>query len=175
MKLLRLKITDPKGFRSLQSGFEHYFRTEWQLEEELERSRAIAEKPAGERESMLWPFVCAGPNGSGKSNLLEVLAAIFFQLEVIRVRRNFLPEAYFYDAESNPDGLKDGHGNPDAFELEYLIRIPYSKDGIAPGFMFAHVFISKLPGESPCLKWLNPPDEVGYDSGDVTLEMRDQL
>ena len=34
--------------------------------------------------------VLLGPNGSGKSNLLEVLAAIFFQLEVIRVRRNFL-------------------------------------------------------------------------------------
>ena len=27
MKLLRLKITDPDGFRSLQAGFEHHFRT----------------------------------------------------------------------------------------------------------------------------------------------------
>ena len=35
MKLLRLKITDPAGFRSLPSGFEHHFRTEWGLQEEL--------------------------------------------------------------------------------------------------------------------------------------------
>jgi hypothetical protein len=34
MKLLRLKITDPKGFRSLQAGFEYHFRTEWDLQEE---------------------------------------------------------------------------------------------------------------------------------------------
>lgn len=34
MKLLRLKITDPNGFRSLQAGFEHHFRTEWDLQEE---------------------------------------------------------------------------------------------------------------------------------------------
>ena len=163
MKLLRLKITDPKGFRSLQCGFEHYFRTEWQLEEELKQPRGLA------------PFVCAGPNGSGKSNLLEALAAIFFQLEVLRVRRSFLPEAFFYDEESNPDGLKDGHGIPNAFELEYLIRLPYSPDGVADGFMFAHVNVTKLPRETASIEWLNPPDEVGYDSGDVTLELRDQL
>ena len=35
MKLLRLKITDPDGFRSLPCGFEHHFRTEWSLQEEL--------------------------------------------------------------------------------------------------------------------------------------------
>jgi len=64
MKLLRLKITDPKGFRSLQAGFEYHFRSEWDLQEE----KGFA------------PFVCAGPNGSGKSNLLEVLAAIFYHL-----------------------------------------------------------------------------------------------
>ena len=86
MKLLRLKITDKNGFRSLQSGFEYYFRTEWQVEEELKRSGGLA------------PFVCAGPNGSGKSNLLEVLAAIFFQLEVLRVRRSFLPDAFYWNA-----------------------------------------------------------------------------
>ena len=73
MKLLRLKITDPHGFRSLQAGFEHHFRTQWELPEELQGKQAFA------------PFVCAGPNGSGKSNLLEVLAAIFFQLEVLLI------------------------------------------------------------------------------------------
>jgi AAA15 family ATPase/GTPase len=67
MKLIRLKITDPKGFRSLQAGFEHRFRSDWDLQEE----QGFA------------PFVCAGPNGSGKSNLLEALAAIFCHLECI--------------------------------------------------------------------------------------------
>lgn len=65
MKLLRFKLNDKAGFRSLQPGFEQIFRTEWTKEE------------AG----TLAPFVCAGPNGSGKSNLLEALAAIFFHLE----------------------------------------------------------------------------------------------
>ena len=75
MKLLRLKITDPAGFRSLPGGFEHYFRTDWSLQDEQEQPDSFA------------PFVCAGRNGSGKSNLLEVLAAIFYQLEIFRVRR----------------------------------------------------------------------------------------
>ena len=81
MKLLRLKITDPAGFRSLPAGFEHHFRTDWALQDELAQPEGFA------------PFVCAGPNGSGKSNLLEALAAIFFQLDIQRVRRSFLPEA----------------------------------------------------------------------------------
>jgi len=108
MKLLRLKITDPAGFRSLPCGFEHHFRTEWGLQEELEQSENFA------------PFVCAGPNGSGKSNLLEALAAIFFQLEVQRVRRNFLPEAFQYDLDDNPNGIQEHEGAPNAYELEYL-------------------------------------------------------
>ncbi|MEY9136319.1 hypothetical protein ACVIWV_007120 [Bradyrhizobium diazoefficiens] len=64
MKLLRLKITDPSGFRSLPSGFEHHFRTEWTLQEELGKLDGFV------------PFVCAGPNGSGKSpdDFLRTLA-----------------------------------------------------------------------------------------------------
>lgn len=153
MKLLRLKITDPKGFRSLQPGFEHFFRTEWQLDEELARSRANAEKSAGERESMLWPFVCAGPNGSGKSNLLEVLAAIFFQLEVLRVRRSFLPDAFFYDEEKNPTGIKDGEGAPDGFELEYYAPVGRLEADFA--LMHLHVRITKDLGKSPCIEILS--------------------
>jgi hypothetical protein len=34
VKLLRIKITDPQGFRSLQAGFEHHLRTQWELQEE---------------------------------------------------------------------------------------------------------------------------------------------
>lgn len=66
MKLLRLQINDPVGFRSLPCGFEHHFRSEWNLLEELAQPEEFA------------PFICAGPNGSGKSNLLEALAEIFF-------------------------------------------------------------------------------------------------
>src|SRR4051812_32133534 len=100
MKLLRLKITDPDGFRSLPGDFEHRFRDE-----------IIPEKAGDE----FAPFVCSGRNGSGKSNLLEVLAAIFYQLEVQRVRRSFVPEVFHYDVSDNPQGIKEGAGFPNAF------------------------------------------------------------
>lgn len=129
MKLLRLKISDPKGFRGLQPGFEYQFRSEWHLQEE----QGFA------------PFVCAGPNGSGKSNLLEVLAAIFFQLEILRVRRSFLPEEL---QESDSDLT------PTVFELDYLIKVP--SDYIKPdGPEWAHVQVWKEPGESVRLQWEN--------------------
>lgn len=136
MKLLRLKITDPDGFRSLPSGFEHYFRTEWTLKDELASADSFT------------PFVCAGPNGSGKSNLLEVLAAIFFQLEVLRIRRSFLPEA-----------LQDETLNfsPKAFELEYLISVPqeYHRHD-SP--LWAQVSIRKAIDESVRFQWDNQCD-----------------
>lgn len=138
MKLLRLKITDPKGFRSLQSSFEHYFRTDWDLQEE----QGFA------------PFVCAGPNGSGKSNLLEVLAAIFFQLEVLRVRRSFLPDSLISD---------ESDGTPNAFELEYLIKVPL--DALPEKDRYAHVLVTKLPKASPQIRWLNPEDFAALNEG----------
>ncbi|MRT01412.1 restriction system-associated AAA family ATPase [Ralstonia pickettii] len=136
MKLLRLKITDPKGFRSLPCGFEHHFRTEWSLQEELAQANDFA------------PFVCAGPNGSGKSNLLEALAAIFFQLEVLRVRRSFLPESLQNEALDV---------SPVAFELDYLIRVPaeYRSPDSPP---WAKVGVWKNAGESVRLLWENQSD-----------------
>ncbi len=133
MKLLRLKITDPAGFRSLPCGFEHHFRTEWSLQDELAQVNDFA------------PFVCAGPNGSGKSNLLEALAAIFFQLEVLRVRRSFLPEALQDEALDV---------SPVAFELDYLIRVPaeYRSPGRPP---WAKVGVWKNAGESVRFLWEN--------------------
>lgn len=144
MKLLRLKITDPIGFRSLQSDFEHVFRSDWNQQEELNRKKHTG----------FSPFVCAGPNGSGKSNLLEVLAAIFYQLEVLRVRRSFLPSNFIFDEDENPEGVKDSDGKPNAFELEYLIKVPesYRKQ---KGEIFAHVFITKEPNISPSIVWKN--------------------
>lgn len=136
MKLLRLKISDPDGFRSLPCGFEHHFRTEWSLQDELAQANDFA------------PFVCAGPNGSGKSNLLEALAAIFYQLEVLRVRRSFLPEALQDEA---PDV------SPVAFELDYLIRVPaeYRSSDSPP---WAKVGVWKNAGESVRFIWENQGD-----------------
>lgn len=136
MKLLRLKITDPSGFRSLPCGFEHHFRNEWTLQDELAQPEGFA------------PFVCAGPNGSGKSNLLEALAAIFFQLEILRVRRSFLPEVLQNE---------DLDFSPVAFELDYLIRVP--PEYIRPdGPVWAKVSVWKNPGESVHFQWENQSD-----------------
>ncbi len=154
MKLLRLKITDQDGFRSLPSGFEHHFRTEWGLQDELAQPDGFA------------PFVCAGPNGSGKSNLLEALAAIFYQLEVLRVRRSFLPEVLQDEA---PDVL------PVAYELEYFIKLPKEyRTSDSP--TFAHVVVIKEAGGSPWLRWENNeafPSEGA--SSRLTDEERDLL
>jgi restriction system-associated AAA family ATPase len=136
MKLLRLKITDTDGFRSLPCGFEHHFRTEWSLKDELTQANDFA------------PFVCAGPNGSGKSNLLEALAAIFYQLEVLRVRRRFLPEAL-------QDETLDL--SPVAFELDYLIRVPAEyRSSDSP--LWAKVAVWKEVGESVRFLWENQSD-----------------
>lgn len=142
MKLLRLKITDPDGFRSLPCGFEHHFRTEWSLQDELAQPNDFA------------PFVCAGPNGSGKSNLLEALAAIFYQLEVLRVRRSFLPEV-----------LQDEnlHTSPTGFELEYLIKVPvvYTAIGSSPWFK---VMVGKRPDTNEVTWWVIDSKDQPYDA-----------
>ncbi|WP_313593304.1 restriction system-associated AAA family ATPase [Agrobacterium cavarae] len=150
MKLLRLKITDPVGFRSLSPGFEHHFRTEWSLQDELAQPEGFA------------PFICAGPNGSGKSNLLEVLAAIFFQLEILRVRRSFLPEV-----------LQDEALNfsPAAFELDYMIRVSpeYRRPG---GSIWATVSIVKGMTEAISIQWLNQHEfEVDADTNESLAEI----
>lgn len=133
MKLIRLKINDPDGFRGLPCNFEHHFRTEWTLQEELEKPEGIS------------PFVCAGPNGSGKSNLLEALSAIFFQLELRRVRSNFLPETL-------QDETLDFQ--PTAFELDYLIQVPQEYHH-ADSPQWAKVNVWKERGESVHYLWEN--------------------
>lgn len=150
MKLLRLKISDPKGFRSLQGGFEIIFRNE-------RNCNAIND---------FNPFVLAGPNGSGKSNLLEVLAAIFFHLECMYL--DYRPDSFEYSEETNPHGFQGSIATPDAFELEYLIK-DIERDYYTPaiaGLAVAgrtmagatdfgdkekiyRIFINKKNGESP--------------------------
>ncbi len=136
MKLVRLKINDPVGFRSLRLGFEHVFRTAW----------------ARQEETGFAPFVCAGPNGSGKSNVLEALASIFFQLECKTL--SYRPELFEYDPETVPHGYQEKMGRPDAFELEYLITTPtgYTVTDHAP---LAHIKVVKEIGSGPQFFLLN--------------------
>jgi restriction system-associated AAA family ATPase len=130
LKLLRLKITDPKGFRGLQVGFEHYFRTQWDLQEE----EGFA------------PFVCAGPNGSGKSNLLEALAAIFFHLDCKSLV--YRPELFEHDSEVVPGGFQEEIGIPDGFELEYLSK-SYSGFESTDTHARPHIKVVKNPSKGP--------------------------
>lgn len=142
MKLLRLKITDPKGFRSLQAGFEYLFRSDWDLQEE----RGFA------------PFVSAGPNGSGKSNLLEALAAIFYHLECIYLEN--LPDSFRFEEETNPGGFRSEAAIPDAFEIEYLIR-PQDALTTKGHNGQAHVRIVKQPDATPRWFLLNHEEQEG--------------
>lgn len=159
MKLIRLKITDPEGYRSLHSGFEYHFRKEWQWKAELDTTQDFA------------PFVCAGPNGSGKSNLLEALAAIFYQLEILRSRRNFLPDSFLSDAPEDMDKLDDILGKPTGFELEYLISVPkeYLAATINTPMKLAHVRAVKKPNMPIQLFWWNA-DEFNTSSVDSVGE-----
>lgn len=143
MKLLRLKIGE--SFRCLQAGFELHFLREW----DRHRTDEFA------------PYVLAGPNGCGKSNILEVLAAIFYQLECQYL--TYLPDVLtgldfsegFSDAFAKPEEV--GKRHPNAFELEYLILVPArlrsdSSDSIG------HIKIQKTAGQSAEMYWLNHPD-----------------
>lgn len=122
--------------------------------------------------------MCAGPNGSGKSNLFEALAAVFFQLELIRVRRTFLPDVFTQEyAEvllETVEGIPEGEGNPDAFEVEYLISLTEELWGLSDA-RFAHVLAVKEPGASPEIHWLNRPEYAGLEQESVTGAWRDAL
>ncbi|WNO09405.1 restriction system-associated AAA family ATPase [Teredinibacter sp. KSP-S5-2] len=143
MKLLRLKITDPNGFRSLPCGFEHHFRKVLTLQKELANSQGFA------------PFVCAGPNGSGKSNLLEVLGAILYHMECLYLENR--PKSFTYDEERNPNGFQGSQAIPDGFELEYLIK-PVEAIQVNGFAGLARVCIKKTPGQSPQWWLLNQED-----------------
>lgn len=143
MRLLRLKIGEP--FRCLQAGFELHFLREW----DKESADPFA------------PYVLAGPNGCGKSNILEVLAAIFFQLECQYL--TYLPDAFspaafdegFSSAFAKPPKTDSRH--PNAFELEYLISVP-ERLRSSSSDTTAHIRIEKIPPQSAAMYWLNHPD-----------------
>lgn len=153
MKLLRLKITDPKGFRSLQPGFEYCFR-----------------HPDAAREEMtLAPFICAGPNGSGKSNVLEALAAIFYHLECMRLDNP--PRNFEYEEERNPNGFRSEKGNPDAYELEYLAAREQGMHATTDSHAQMHIKICKEVGNSPRFFVLNLETDEGEQ--ETTLDRVD--
>jgi len=124
MKLLKLKIENKEGFRSLQQGFEINFH-------------ALADTEAMEQ---FRPFCFAGLNGSGKSNVLEALANIFYHMEVCVAR--YLPKSI-----EDPNNFKRNECTPDAFTLEYLIGQHHRKAYAV--FYFDKVTITKKEGEEP--------------------------
>lgn len=156
MKLLRLKITDPKGFRSLHTGFECRFRSEWDLEDE----------------DRFAPFVCAGPNGSGKSNLLEALAAIFYHMECIYLDNR--PDSFLFEEERNPGGFRSEIATPDGFEIEYLID-PKSALKVKGHKGQAHICITKQPTEMPQWFLLNHEEQEGPTELTIGQTLASQL
>ena len=147
MKLLRLKITDPTGFRSLQAGFKIHFLREWNYTE------------AGEFN----PYILAGPNGSGKSNVLEVVAAIFFHIECMYL--DYRPVSFEYDEIDNSHGFQSEIASPNGFELEYCIPAPASLN-ISGTQKYAHIRIIKEQDKSPLISWVNR-DLFNVNAGEI--------
>jgi restriction system-associated AAA family ATPase len=139
MKLIRLKINDPRGFRSLQKGFELNFLREWDFDKADE----------------FHPYILTGPNGSGKSNVLEVLAAIFYHIECTYL--NYRPDNFEFDEQENPKGFDPAKSIPNAFELEYFIPTPASFNP-DPLQDLAHIKIVKELKKAPQILWENRMD-----------------
>ncbi len=137
MRLIRLKINQTNGFRSLKKGFEIFFLRDFHFNKASEFN----------------PYILAGNNGSGKSNVLEALAEIFFHLDCIYLSKK---PNYFEKNQENPKGFDPKKSRINAYELEYFTfldknvfpnEVDYTKK--------AHIKITKKSNESPTIKWLN--------------------
>lgn len=133
MKLIRLKINNAKGFRSLKRGFEVHFPNQIQSLDEFS------------------PYVLAGRNGSGKSNILEALAEIFYHLDGIYL--SYKPDYFEKTFDSRTSRVN-------SYELEYYI--PLDKDVFHGSIEnpIAHVEIIKKAKEQPSIKIKNS-EELG--------------
>ena len=138
MKLIRLKINQPNGFRSLKKGFEMYFLRDFHYQDATDFN----------------PYVLAGTNGSGKSNVLEALAEIFFHLDCIYLGNK--PD-YFEKSKENPKGFDPKKSRIDAYELEYFTFLDKQFENYPEGKK-AHIRITKKLGERPFLIWNNQKD-----------------
>lgn len=144
MKLLKLKIENKDGFRSLQKDFEINFHT-------------LADPEAMEQ---FRPFCFAGLNGSGKSNVLEALANIFYHLEICVAK--YLPESI-----KDPKNFKRNECTPDAFTLEYLIGQHNRKYYVVS--LFDKVIITKKEGEEPQMFIQSYPFDSSVEKRKVSL------
>lgn len=135
MKLISIKLYD--DFRSLKSGFELVFS-------------------ADADNQTFNPYCVVGRNGSGKSNILELLAAIFYHLELRCL--DYIPDAY------EKFDLKEKH--PKAYEMEYSINGEYIKivkENSKPATLTKNG--SPLQSQQE-LKDVLPNYVIGYSSGE---------
>lgn len=118
MRLKKIELYD--NFRSLQSGFILNF---------------IEDNNTYNLSQAIEPYCVVGRNGSGKSNILELLSAIFYQVEVNYL--NFLPKEKVEDKYVEDGYVEDGYvedfsyqelkifqsfdTKPNAYKLEYYI------------------------------------------------------
>lgn len=114
MRLKRIELYD--DFRSLKKGFTLDF---------------IQTSDSYSKEQAIEPFCIVGKNGSGKSNILELLSAIFYQIEVTCL--DFLPkelvtrvdtvdeEEIEYEEEIELPIFQSNETKPNAYKLEYYI------------------------------------------------------
>lgn len=136
MKLLRLKINQPNGFRSLKKGFEIYFLRDFHYQDATTFN----------------PYVLAGTNGSGKSNILEALAEIFFHLDCIYLSNK---PNYFDQNEENPNGFNPEKSRINAYELEYFTFLDKEIFPNQSHTKRAHIQIIKTLNNRPKITWLN--------------------
>lgn len=140
MKLIRLKINDDIGFRSLSKGFEIKFKHKFDDSDSID----------------FYPYVLAGQNGSGKSNVLEALAEIFYHLDCIYT--SYKPD-YFDKSYDNPNGFDSAISRIDEYELEYYTFLdPEFFPFILDKFKKAYIVITKNKGERPKIEWKNEQD-----------------
>ncbi len=136
MKLIRLKINDYNGYKSLPQGFEIIFQ------KKLDQKSAIEFNP----------YILAGRNGSGKSNVLEVLAEIFYHLDCIYLR--YKPD-YFYKSEENPKGFVPEISKINDYELEYHTFLDKETFPNCDYSKIVRVSIIKKENKRPIIEWIN--------------------
>jgi restriction system-associated AAA family ATPase len=172
MKLIRLKIKDELGFRSLQKDTEVYFLRDFDYDKAHEFN----------------PNILAGRNGSGKSNILEALSNIFYHIDCIysdNLPDNFskktnakedeedriekLSHEKKFESEEEDNDIENNYVFDNTicavneFELEYFIPIPIvlmdkpisELPKIPINQIKARVLITKVKEQAPTIEWVN--------------------